>query len=127
MKLLLRKEDNSMKKLIALLVVVFAVFVLAACAPASSDKAKAKMEKAGYTVTWTAYDKVQDDGGVGLFTATAKGGIIPVFYAQLYDSSSNAKKAFNDAKDAEGKAPENLELVGKWVVYGDADAIKAFK
>ena len=116
-----------MKKLIALLVVVFAAFVLVACAPADSDKAKAKMEKAGYSVLWVANKEVGEDGEVGLFTATAKGGLIPVFYAELYDSTANAKKAFESSKDAEGKAPENLERVGKWVVYGDADAIKAFK
>lgn len=136
MNLLYRKEDNSMKKLIALLVVVFAVFVLVACAPANSDKAKAKMEKAGYTVTWSANKEVGEKGEVGYLTATkgsSLGGLIDgvlngdMLVAALYDSASNAKKAFNEAKDAEGKVPENAEVVGKWVIYGSAEAVKAFK
>ena len=45
----------------------------------------------------------------------------------FFRPSANAKKAFNDSKDAEGKAPENLERVGKWVIYGSEGAVKTFK
>ena len=121
-----------MKKLIALLVVVFAVFVLVGCAPANSDKAKAKLDKAGYSCVWSANDEVGENGEVGTLVAT-KGktigslidGLGDGLTAVLYNSSSNAKKAYNDSKDAEGKT--NLQLIGKWVVWGSEEAIKAFK
>ena len=121
-----------MKKLFALLVVVFALFVLVGCAPANSDKAKEKLDKAGYTVVWTAASEKGEDGYVGTLVAT-KGktlgslidGLGDGLTAALYDSASNAKKAYNDTKDAEGKT--NLQLIGKWVVWGSEEAIKAFK
>ena len=121
-----------MKKLIALLVVVFALFVLVGCAPANSDKAKDKLDKAGYSAVWTANDKVGENGEVGTLVAT-KGktlgslidGLGDGITAVLYDSAKNAKKAYNDSKDAEGKS--NLQLIGKWVVWGSEEAIKAFK
>ena len=113
-----------MKKLIALLVVVFAAFVLVACAPSSYEKAKAKMDDAGYTCLGGVNKEVGDNGEVATLSGTT---IKENFVAVLYDSSSNAKKAFNSAKDAEGKVPDNLELVGKWVIYGSENAVKAFK
>lgn len=113
-----------MKKLIALLVVVFAVFVLAACAPSTYEKAKAKMDDAGYTCIGSVLKEVGDNGEVATLSGTT---IKENFTAVLYDSTSNAKKAFDSSKNAEGKAPENLERVGKWVIYGSENAIKAFK
>lgn len=121
-----------MKKLLALLVVVFALFVLVGCAPANSDKAKAKMDKAGYSAVWVAASEKGEDGYVGTLTCTkgktlgsAIDGLGDGLTADLYDSASNAKKAFNDTKDAEGKS--NRQLIGKWVVWGSEEAIKAFK
>lgn len=114
-----------MKKLIALLVVVFAAFVLVACAPSSYEKAKAKMEDANYVCLGGVNKEVGDNGEVATLSGTIN--LKESFTAVLYDSASNAKKAYNSAKDAEGNAPENLQVVGKWVIYGTDGAIKAFK
>lgn len=114
-----------MKKLIALLVVVFAAFVLVACAPSTYEKAKAKMEDANYICTGSVNKEVGDNGEVATLTGTIN--LKENFVAVLYDSTANAKKAFNDSKDAEGKVPENLERVGKWVIYGSEGAVKTFK
>ena len=125
-----------MRKVLGVLILAVCALLLVACAPADSDKAKAKMEKAGYTVTWSANKEVGEKGEVGYLTATkgsSLGGLIDgvlngdMLVAALYDSASNAKKAFNEAKDAEGKVPENAEVVGKWVIYGTDGAIKTFK
>lgn len=113
-----------MKKLFALLVVVFAAFVLVACAPSSYDKAKAKMDDAGYTCLGGVLKSTGDNGEVANLSGTT---IKENFTATLYDSASNAKKAFDSLKNAEGDAPENIEKVGKWVIWGSENAIKAFK
>ena len=113
-------------------VTVFALLALVACAPSNSDKAKEKMEKAGYSCLWSARSEVGDNGEVGTLTCSygkTLGGIIDGLgnglTATLYDSTANAKKAFNESKDAEGKS--NYQQIGKWVVYGSEEAIKAFK
>ena len=115
-----------------LFLALFALFALVACAPANSDKAKEKMDKAGYSCVWVAKDEVGENGEIGTLTCTkgkSLGGLIDGLgdglTATLYDSSKNAKAAFNSSKDAEGKT--NLQLVGKWVVWGSEEAIKAFK
>ena len=123
-----------MKRILGLVTLFVCVALLVACAPANSDKAKAKLEKAGYSVAWSANKEVDENGEVGYLTATkgqSLGGLIDGalagdgLTAVLYDSAAHAKAAYNDSKNAEGKS--NLTLVGKWVVYGGEDAIKAFK
>ena len=126
-----------MKKLIALLVVVFALFVLVGCAPADLDKAKAKMEDAGYKAIVEKLDKTGEDGEVGYLQASKGEGLASaivgaldgdILVAVLYDSASNAKKAFNKAKEDSGdKMPSNAQVVGKWIIYGSDAAVKAFK
>ena len=115
-------------RLSSLLVFVFALLALVACAPANSDKAKAKLEKAGYTVSWVANREVGDKGEVGTLTALKDVSLangVDGLTATLYNSKKNAKAAYNDTKNAEGKT--NVTLVGKWVVYGSEAAVKAFK
>lgn len=111
-----------------------ALFALVACAPANGDKAKEKMEKAGYSAVWTARSEVGENGEVGTLTALkgqSIGGLIDGalggngLTATLYDTSAHAKAVFNDSKNAEGKS--NYTLVGKWVVWGPEEAVKAFK
>ena len=117
-----------------LFVALFALFALVACAPSSVDKAKEKMEKAGYNCAALTGDEVDEDGYVGGFVASEKGNNIlgsigsalegKVMFAALYDSASHAKAA---AKDDDGNIPDGVEVIGKWDVSGDRDAIKAFK
>ena len=103
-----------------------ALFALVACAPANGDKAKAKMEEAGYACTWTVNKEVGENGEVGTLLCVKGISLSGVdgLTAVLYDSASHAKAAYNDSKNAEGKT--NLTLVGKWVVYGSEEAVKAF-
>ena len=125
---------KKLAKIFCALCALFAVVSLAACAPKDSDAAKAKLEKAGYSVTWTAYSEVQEDGAVGKLAAvkgSSTGALIGSLIdgegltATLYDSAKNAKAALAETQDAEGKT--NAQVVGKWLVYGNEDAIKAFK
>ena len=123
-----------MKRILGVITLLVVAVLLVACAPANSDKAKAKMEKAGYTCTWTANKEVGEDGQVGYLTAT-KGSSIGTLIDGLldgdslvavqYDTSAHAKAAYNDSKNAEGKS--SAVLVGKWVISGSDAAVKAFK
>ncbi|HHV03228.1 MAG TPA: hypothetical protein GXX64_04865 [Bacteroidales bacterium] len=101
---------------LALVVVMLAV-TLTACGPSSVDAAKKKMEKKGYNVV-----AVKNDDGTGAITVTK--GIIPVLTAALYKSSSDAKEAY---EKLDGKDYDNLQKIGKWVVFGTEQAIKDFK
>ena len=119
-----------MKKLTKILsfafVVLFAGIVLAGCTPANIDKAKAKMEEAGYTVV--AYDQGKDaEGFVGGFMATniSLTSGVDAMVAILFETSADAKE-FSETwtGNYEGK---QVFTEGKWVYTGSEDAIEAFK
>ncbi len=127
-----------MKKVFKLLVVAMFValtFTFAACAPSSTDAAKKKMEKADYSVVVSVRSEKGDAGEVASIVCTKKsdGNILSQIGSALddnltgtlYASAKEAKAAFDDSKNAEGKT--NYTLVGKWVVYGSEAAVKAFK
>lgn len=123
-----------MKKVLGVITLLVCAILLVACAPSSSDAAVKKMEKAGYSASFTTLKEVGEDGEVGYLVATkgqSIGGLLDglldgdALSAALYDSSSNAKKAFDATKNAEGKT--SCVLVGKWVVSGSDEAVKAFK
>ena len=123
---------KKLAKLFVILTALFAVVALASCAPKDSDAAKEKLDKAGYTAVWNVYDEVQEDGAVGYLVATkgkTLGGMIDGLgdglTAVLYKTAKQAKAAVAEHKDAEGKS--NYQVVGKWVVSGSEDAVKAFK
>ena len=122
-----------MKRFIgALLVVLVMVFVLAGCAPKDAAAAKKKMEKKDYTVVVldgeiakSGLSKVAE-GAEASVTATKKtdDGTIAMT-AVLFDSAKNAKAFYNSSKDDNDKT--SLVLSGKWVIYGDEQAVKDFK
>ena len=123
-----------MRRILGVLILVVCAVLLVACAPADSDKAKAKMEKAGYTAVWYGNKEVSENGQVGYLSATKGSSIGSLIDGLLdgdslvavqYDTSAHAKQAFNDSKNAEGKT--SAVLVGKWVVTGSDEAVKAFK
>lgn len=127
-----------MKKVLKVLAVVLFValtFTFAACAPASTDAAKAKMEKADYSVVVSTRSEVGENGEVASIVCTKKsdGNILSQIGSALddnlsgtlYDTTAHAKAAFESTQNAEGKT--NYTLVGKWVVYGSEAAVKAFK
>ena len=119
----------KLAKILSAFVLTFAVAMLVACAPSNSEKAVEKMKKAGYLASATTYSEVQEDGAVASVSGT-KDSLSQVlsgngFTATLYKTAKQAKAAYNDTKDAEGKT--NCTLVGKWVVWGSEEAVKAFK
>ena len=117
-----------MKRLLSVLVALALVLTLVGCAPSNSDKAVAKMKKAGYLATASTYSEVQDDGAVAVVTGSKDSLselLSSAYTATLYNTTKNAKAAYEKTKNAEGKS--NCTLVGKWVVWGNEEAVKAFK
>ena len=118
-----------MKKLTKLLsfafVVIFAGIVLAGCTPSNIDKAKLKMEEAGYKVS--AYQQAENsDGYVGAFMAVKVGLTTGVngMVAILFETANDANKFANTWSGAEFS--ENNMIEGKWVYCGTEEAIAAF-
>ena len=99
------------------------------------EDAKAKMEKAGYVATVSTRSSVGENGEVAtiICTKTGDGNIFSQIGSALenaltgtmYDSVKSAKAAYDKTKDAEGKT--SATLAGKWVLYGNEEAIKIFK
>ena len=104
------------------LAVAFTAVLLTACVPSNTEKAKAKMEEAGYTVV--AYEKADEEGLIGGISATkvsiseGSGHIT----ALLFDSSKSAK-----AYHEKHVNNENVAQKGKWVYWGTENAIEAFE
>ncbi len=118
----------KLAKILSAFVLTFAVAMLVACAPSNSEKAVEKMKKAGFTAAATTYSEVQEDGAVAVVSGTKDSlsqALSGMYTATLYKTAKQAKAAYNETKDAEGKT--NCTLVGKWVVWGSEEAVKAFK
>ena len=125
---------KTFKALVVSLLIIL-TFAFAACAPTSSEDAKAKMEKAGYVATVSTRSSVGENGEVAtiICTKTGDGKIFSQIGSALenaltgtmYDSVKSAKAAYDKTKDAEGKT--SATLAGKWVLYGNEEAIKIFK
>ncbi len=113
---------NFLKSICIILVVVLTSVAVTACKPNSLEKAKTKMEEAGYVVM----DYALDDGAEGFV-----GGIIAVDFdndesiiACLFESKADAKKfAELNATTAYGES----RVEGKWFFAGSEGAIEAFK
>ena len=115
-----------MKKFLVGLLAALACFAMVACVPGDLAKAEEKMEKAGYNVL---NHEVKAEGFVGGIAASLKSdnplgdlgnvlggkGIVAI----LFETAADAKAY------AEGK--EDVEVSGKWVFWGDEEAVKAFK
>lgn len=125
---------KTFKALVVSLLIIL-TFAFAACAPTSSEDAKAKMEKAGYVATVSTRSSVGENGEVAtiICTKTGDGNIFSQIGSALenaltgtmYDSVKSAKAAYDKTKDAEGKT--SATWAGKWVLYGNEEAIKIFK
>ena len=136
-----------MKKISLIILIFILLFVFSACTPKTMEKAKAKMEKKGYTVE--AYI-LEDDEIVYLNNKTENGlvkCIIPMtekvkgrlsayrtdsditerLSALYFEAEIKAINYYNKYKD-EMENDENCEFVqkGKWVISGTAQAIKDF-
>lgn len=98
---------------------VLACATLFACVPSNMEKAKTKMKKEGYTIA--AYEDKEAEGLVGGFIATKKGDFIELdtLTALLFDDKDSAKDFYEDLNKGVQK--------GKWVYWGDEDAMEDFE
>lgn len=119
-----------MKKLIKalstclLLVVMTVMFV--GCVPSNVEKAKEKMQEAGYKVGAYSDDDEDDDDDIkGGFVAYKDSTIVPDLTAIQFVDNDEAKDYFEDHKN--DKLKKNIERKGKWVFWGTESAIKEFK
>ena len=110
-----------MKKFLCAILMGIMCLGFAACAPSSIEKAEEKMQEAGYTVL--AYSNDDAEGCVGSFLAQK--GLIngSTLYACLFDSKDAATDFYSTATQISSSAV----LDGKWVYWGDEDAIDVFK
>ena len=123
-----------MKKfLVALLAGLMCLFMVA-CAPADMEKAKAKMEEAGYTVTVISEETTEalvGEEAVGSMNATkTEGGItnlkIYTVNAILFESAAAAKAYYNETKTEEVDEGKAYKVSGCWVISGSKVAVDAF-
>ncbi|MBP5550550.1 MAG: hypothetical protein J6X93_00675 [Bacilli bacterium] len=117
-----------MKRILGVITLLVFAVLLVACAPKDTEAAAAKMKKAGYIATASVASEVKEDGYVGQVTGTKDSlseALSSAYTAQLYKTAKQAKAAYEKTQDAEGKS--SATLVGKWVFYGNEDALKAFK
>lgn len=105
------------------------VFTFVACAPKDVDAAKKKLEKADYKVTATTYNATSD-GACGTVIAVKITNLdilnSKALVATLYESTADAKAAYEKGGFDKEESQE-VQRIGKWVVVGTEEAIKAFK
>lgn len=123
-----------MKKFLVALMAALTCFACVACAPANVDKAKAKMEEAGYKVEVSdedAAELVAGEEAVGMIVAMngefslTGGADFDMLTAVLFESSSAAKDYYEKHKD-EAEEDQVIKQSGKWVYAGTEDAVEAF-
>ena len=111
-----------MKKVVLMIMAAIMCIGFAACAPTSVDKAKTKMNAAGYTVS--AYEEKDAEGLIGGFYA-ANGGLLGIggdnLTAMLFSSKEYAAEYYAIVDDL------GFVLDGKWVYKGTEAAVKEFK
>ena len=124
-----------MKKIITLILAALTCLCFAACAPADADKAKTKMEKAGYSVTVADEESTElfvGEEGVSMITATkTEGGLLNLktymVSAVLFDSAAAAKKYYEETfKEEDQEEGIVYKRSGKWIINGDEESVKAF-
>ncbi|HQC55094.1 MAG TPA: hypothetical protein PKX91_05160 [Clostridia bacterium] len=101
------------------LVVVLVAMFLVACGPSTVAKAKENLSEAGYLV---AGGQREAEGVVGVIIATK---LTSSMTGVLYSSTSAANADYKKIKEEHPNT--TVEKIGKWVVWGDEAAIKAFK
>ena len=136
-------RDKIMKKLLCTLLLALTCVVFAACVPSNIEKAKAKMEDAGYKVETLSKDDVEDEDAAGVVGALSAhkvdsdsilGGAVETItgdsdwiMATLFDSKDSAKKYYDKyAKEEEAEEDQIIKLDGKWIYMGTEAAVEAF-
>ncbi len=101
------------------LIVVLAAMFLVACGPSTVEKAKENLSEAGYLVVG---GQREVEGVAGVIVATK---LTSSMTGVLYSSTSAASADYKKIKEENPNT--TVEKIGKWVVWGDEAAIKAFK
>lgn len=101
------------------LIVVLAAMFLVACGPSTVEKAKENLREAGYVVVG---GQREAEGVAGVILATK---LTSSMTGVLYSSTSAASADYKKIKEENPNT--TVEKIGKWVVWGDEAAIKAFK
>ena len=110
---------KKMKKIIGLFLAALACLSITACTPSSVEKAEEKMKKEGYQVLAYTDD---EEGLVGGLIATKAESLLDVdtITALLFETKEDAEKF------AESTAQTGAIQDGKWVYWGNEDAIEDF-
>ena len=110
---------NTLRLVALLLVVCTLGLALTSCTPASLDAAKTKMTNAGYSVSDPAFVPDEAVGGIYAYKGAITSRVS--ITAILYETKEEATNAVNNQLFDTGSIAD-----GKWVYYGDAEAIEAF-
>lgn len=123
-------------KLSSLAIVLMALLTLTACAP-KADKAKEKMEKAGYFAVDTKsvignetskYENffvfAKGDNAVNAAASMLTGGDYVV--ALYFKDAEEAKKAYDEYKESKEGEKANVKKSGKCLYYGTEQGMKDF-
>ena len=119
------------KILTACVLCIATLLCITACAPANADKAKAKMEDLGYSVSKQFLNdvevehwyNVEIDGDTYRITALKGLNSITVFY---FDKAKDAKTFYEEYVVQQVALFDKVELKGKLVIYGSIEAYEDF-
>ena len=122
-----------MKKLITIFLVVLTCLCFAACTPANVEKAKEKMEAAGYSVELISEDVVEiglgEEAEGSIIATKTEGGLLNlktyILTAVLFDSTKAAKEYYEQTVENAG-GDTGVKQSGKWVIVGSLEAIDEF-
>lgn len=119
---------KTIKSLLMVAVCVMLCFSLSACKPKNIDKAKSRLEKAGYTVMdYEVEEDAEDVVGAILASNFEKVNEIDGMIAILFENKGSAKDYYESVTENNGKSMVGeWELSGKWVYSGTERAVKAF-
>lgn len=116
---------KNIRIIATLAIVVMCAAILVACVPQSVEKAEQKMKDADYIVVGFK-DSDKPEGVTCGFVATRvlKGEIVTAIW---YSTSTEAKDAFNEYKEANDDKDTIVKRSGKCVYFGTEGAIQIFE
>ena len=119
---------KTIKILFTFTVCMMLCFSLSACKPKNIDKAKSRLEKAGYTVMdYEVEANAEDVVGAILASNFEKVNEIDGMIAILFENKSAAEKYYERlTENNEPSMVGEWKLDGKWVYAGTENALDAF-
>ena len=122
-----------MKKFIMLVLSALTCLCFVACAPKTVEKAKEKMEAAGYSVELISEDVAEiglgEEAEGSIIATKTEGGLLNlktyILTAVLFDSTKAAKEYYEQTLE-NSNGDTGITRSGKWVVVGNVEAIDEF-